>query len=102
MIEPEKLALARIIYQMKLGNAPGWQMLCKGLQDMADPEHKRFVAASTDHLQRCQGRVQMITEILEVFFRCEEIVNPPQRPPRAVPPHGSWASGTAEGDLLNG
>lgn len=99
MIESEKLALARTLFHLKQGNTHAYQAICKGLQDLADPEHRRFVAASPDNLQRAQGRVQMITEVLEVFFRCEEIVTPQ---PRAMPPDPSRFSLSTKGQVNNG
>lgn len=100
MIDAAKLALAQHLFQLKQGNRPLYEAIGKALMDISDPEMKGLLSAPREHLEGQQGRARMITEMLEVHFRCEEMCQP--RSPPAPPSHQRRQAGANMGDLLNG
>lgn len=99
MIDPVKRALAEHLLQLKQHNQPLYADIGRALVDLSDPEMKGLLAAPRDQLEGQQGRARMITELLEVFFRCEEMCRPVPPPARPSPPTGGF---TLEGLLQNG
>lgn len=74
MIEPGSLALIQQVVALKRHNVHAYHGLCKALQDLSDPIIRQFIDAPPATLQWSQGRSKLITTMLDVFFKCEELL----------------------------
>jgi len=99
MIDPKlALALAQHLVMLKQGNVHLFNNIGKALQDVADPEMRHLLAAPKDVVQVQQGRAQMLTELLKVWFQCDVTVAEHLKATQPVmqrtpAPQGGWVNG---------
>jgi len=68
--------LAKHVTMLKQGNVHLFNFIGTALSAIADPEMRRLLSVPRETIQVQQGRAQMVNDLLEVWYRCDQIVAP--------------------------